>query len=219
MACPSITLKIASSLDGKIALENGQSKWITGEEARLDGRRLRAVHDAIAIGVNTAIEDNPKLTTRIEGALDPVRIIFDSRARLPLGSNLVQTAEQTPTYVITANDSENSRALAEQGVIILFAGATSQGYVDINIAMDMLGHHGIKTLLIEGGGTLAASFIKAGLVDVIEWYRAPIIMGGDGRNAIGDLGLEAMTFVHKFNRIEFKEMGADIYERYERVRD
>jgi len=88
--------------------------------------------------------------------------VFDSRARLPRDSYLAQSAKETPTYVITANDSSNSRALAAQGVIILFAGKGPDGHVDIDVAMDMLGHHGITSLLIEGGGTLAASFIKRG---------------------------------------------------------
>ena len=217
MARPNITLKIASSLDGKIALKNGQSQWITGERSRRVGRGLRASHDAIAIGVNTALEDNPHLTTRIDGEADPVRIIFDSHARLPLTSHLVQSAKQTMTYVFTVNDSENARALAEQGVVILFTGAGPDDYVDIDIAMDMLGHHGIKTLLIEGGGTLAASFIKRGLIDRIEWFRAPIILGSEGRPAIGPLDLSDMGDIYRFKRVFLTDIGDDIHERYQRV--
>lgn len=217
MSRPNITLKIASSLDGKIALSNGQSKWITSEGARAAGRSLRATHDAIAIGANTALEDNPKLTTRIDGETDPVRIIFDSRARLPLDSHLVQTAKDTPTYVVTSNDSANSRKLAEQGVVILFAGTGADGHVDIDVAMDMLTHHGIKTLLIEGGGTLAASFISRGLVDKIEWFRAPMILGAEGRPAIGTLALSDMADVYKFKRVSVTVIGDDIHERYQRV--
>ena len=217
MARPQITLKIATSLDGKIALENGQSKWITGEAARKAGRQLRATHDAIAIGANTALADNPLLTTRIDDLPDPVRIVFDSRARLPLDSQLAQTAKSIPTYLITTNDSAASRAIVEQGVIILFAGTGADGYVDIDIAMDMLGHHGIKTLLIEGGGTLAASFIKRGLIDKIEWFRAPTILGAEGRPAIGALALSDMAHVYKFKRVSVTGIGDDIHERYQRV--
>ena len=217
MARPNITLKIASSLDGKIALKNGQSQWITGESSRRVGRGLRASHDAIAIGVNTALEDNPHLTTRIDGEPNPVRIIFDGRARLPLDSHLVQTAKDTPTYVVTSNDSANSRKLAEQGVVILFAGSDADGHVDIDVAMDMLTHHGIKTLLIEGGGTLAASFISRGLVDKIEWFRAPMILGAEGRPAIGTLALSDMADVYKFKRVSVTVIGDDIHERYQRV--
>jgi len=218
MGRPNITLKIASSLDGKIALSNGQSEWITGEAAREHGRRLRGAHDAIAIGANTALLDNPQLTTRIDGLPDPIRLIFDTKAKLSLTSNLVKTAKDIPTYIITGRDSDAARHLAEQGVIILFSGVTEAGYVDIKTGLDLLTHHGIRTLLLEGGGTLAASFFKQDFIDVIEWYRAPIILGADGRSAIGELGLENMNALHRFNRISLTEIGADIHERYERIR-
>lgn len=217
MARLKVTLKIASSLDGKIALSNGQSKWITSVATRAAGRELRASHDAITVGSNTALKDNPRLTTRINNKPDPIRIIFDSRARLPKSSYLAQSAKETPTYLITVNDSDNARTLAEQGVIILFAGANSAGHVDIKIALDMLGHHGIKSLLIEGGGTLAASFLKLGLIDCIEWFRAPLILGAEGRPAIGALSLSNMSDAYKFKRVSTVDIGDDIHERYQRI--
>ena len=101
MPRPQVTLKLATSLDGKIALANGMSEWITGEAARTEGRKLRARHDAIAVGVNTAVLDNPQLTTRIAGQPDPIRIVFDTKLRLSPKSNLALTAKQTPVWVFS----------------------------------------------------------------------------------------------------------------------
>lgn len=218
MARPQITLKIASSLDGKIALSNGQSEWITGEDAREHGRRLRSTHDAICVGANTAVIDNPQLTTRMSGLKDPIRIVFDSAARLSPQSNLALTARDVPVYLVTGETTSQSEVLAALGVIIITAGFDSAGHVDILRALDLLRRrHGVTSLLLEGGGTLAASFIKAGVIDIIEWYRASMILGGDGRSAIGDLGLSDMMSVYRFNRVSIAELGPDIHERYERV--
>ena len=98
MARPQVTLKLATSLDGKIALANGMSEWITGEKAREEGRKLRATHDAIAVGSNTAVLDNPQLTTRLSGEPDPIRVIFDTKLRLSPKSNLALTAKETPVW-------------------------------------------------------------------------------------------------------------------------
>ena len=213
---PYVTLKLATSLDGKIALANGQSEWITGEESRAAGRRLRATHDAIAVGANTAVLDNPQLTTRIAGEPDPVRVIYDSRLRLSQESNLAQTAKDVPVWVF-CRDVENLKhqGLRELGVTLLPV-AYSHG-LDIKRSLEILKQRGIDTLLVEGGGTLAASFLKAGAVDLIEWFRAPIILGGDGRNCMGELGLDSMNRVFAFERVSIRELGWDIHERYERT--
>ena len=112
---PLITLKLATSLDGKIALANGASKWVTGEAARAHGRALRAEHDAIAIGANTAELDNPRLTTRISGKSDPVRIVFDRRLRLKLDSNLCATAKETPLWIFKGT-GQDDRAKAMENL-------------------------------------------------------------------------------------------------------
>lgn len=223
MARPQITLKIASSLDGKIALANGQSEWITGEAAREHGRRLRGTHDAIAVGSNTAYLDNPQLTTRISGLADPIRIIFDTNARLPLSSNLAQSAKDIPVWLMTAASDEAVAALSGAGVKIFQAGTSpadtgEAARVDIARALELIHRQSIRSLLLEGGGKLAASFLKADFIDVIEWYRAPMILGADGRSAIGALGLEEMGSSFRFNRVSLSELGSDIYERYERIR-
>ncbi|MEP6341906.1 MAG: RibD family protein [Maricaulaceae bacterium] len=218
MARPKITLKIASSLDGKIALANGQSEWVTGDAAREHGRRLRGSHDAIAIGANTARLDNPQLTTRIAGLSNPARVVFDTRAKLSPHSNLAQTTGDSPVYLIVGQINKQAKALAGLGVNIIETGVGAEGRIDVPRALELLHRQGLKSLLLEGGGTLAASFIKADVIDVIEWYRASIIVGGDGRSSVGGLGLEVMEDSYRFERVSIRDLGIDVHERYERVR-
>lgn len=216
MPRPSVTLKLATSLDGKIALANGQSEWITGEAAREAGRRLRGSHDGIAVGANTAVLDNPQLTTRIDGLPNPVRIVFDSQLRLSVDSNLVQTAQETPTWVFTKSlEVSYANTLKNNGVVVLPV-AYDKG-LDVPAALDILHRRSITTLLVEGGGQLAASFLKTGCVDRIEWFRAPLILGGDGRDCIGALGLENLMSARQYERVEWRELGPDMYERYEKL--
>jgi len=212
---PQVTLKLATSLDGKIALANGMSEWITGESSRREGRKLRARHDAIAVGANTAVLDNPQLTTRITGQPDPIRVIFDTKLRLSPKSNLALTAKDTPVWVfsdvIKGSMADKLKALG----VRLIKVPVNLG-LDLPAAMQILKDNNISSLLVEGGGTLAASFLRLDAIDVIEWFRAPLILGGDGRGAIGDLDLEDLNLAKRFNRIELRELGDDIYERYER---
>ena len=216
MPRPQITLKLATSLDGKIALENGQSEWITGEKSRAQGRKLRARHDAIAIGSNTAVLDNPQLTTRIAGELDPIRVIFDTQLRLSPKSNLALTAKQTPVWVFTKSaQADQAKALKDLGVQLFEIPAAPK--LDVAAALAVLKERGVSSLLLEGGGTLAASFIALGVVDVIEWFRAPIILGANGRSGIGPLELTDLSLAQRFNRIDLNELGDDVYERYERA--
>lgn len=216
MARPQVTLKLATSLDGKIALANGMSEWITGEKARAEGRKLRSSHDAIAVGANTAELDNPQLTTRLSGKPNPIRVIFDTKLRLSPKSNLAMTANETAVWVFTdivTGDVANT--LKNLGVR-LFKASSNQS-VNLEMALQILHDNGVTSLLVEGGGTLAASFLRLGAIDVIEWFRAPIIMGGDSRGSIGNLDLTDMNLAKRFNRIELRDLGNDIHERYERI--
>ena len=216
MQRPHVTLKLATSLDGKIALANGMSEWITGEKAREEGRKLRARHDAIAVGANTAVLDNPQLTTRIDGEANPVRVIFDTHLRLSPKSNLALTAKDIPVWVFTAATlGEAADTLKEQGVK-LFNAPMNNG-IDLKVALQVLHENSISSLLVEGGGTLAASFLRLDAIDVIEWFRAPIILGGDSRGSVGELNLEDMNLAKRFNRININELGDDVHERYERI--
>ena len=216
MKRPHVTLKLATSLDGKIALANGQSEWITGEKSRAQGRKLRANHDAIAVGANTAVLDNPQLTTRIPGQPDPVRIIFDTNLRLSPQSNLALTARETPVWVFCKSD-ESMQAKLLKGIGVVCLPISCRKSLNVKEALGVLRERGITRLLLEGGGTLAASFMRADIVDVIEWFRAPIILGGDGRSCIGDMGLETLDMAQRFSRAAIRELGDDLYERYERI--
>jgi len=192
---PFISLKLATSLDGKIALSNGQSKWITSDAAREKGRTLRATHDAIAIGSNTAVLDNPKLTTRIEGAHDPVRVVYDSRLRLQPDSFLAQTAHNVPVIAFCGDLAESRhRVLKDKGIQVHQISQTSTG-LDIQESLGVLIKQGVKSLLIEGGGTLAASFLGGGYVNEIHWFRAPIILGGDGRNWLDQIHMKSWSVI------------------------
>ena len=216
MARPRITLKLATSLDGKIALANGMSEWITGEKAREEGRKLRAKHDAIAIGANTAVLDNPQLTTRLSGEPNPIRVIFDTKLRLSPKSNLALTAKEIPVWVFTENTTGNvANTLKELGVRLVKVSVNIS--VNLETALQILHENNVNSLLVEGGGTLAASFLRLDAVDVIEWFRAPMILGGDSRGSIGNLNLEDVNLAKRFNRVEIKDLGDDIHERYERI--
>jgi len=216
---PHVTLKLATSLDGKIALKNGVSEWITNEKSRAEGRKLRAAHEAIAIGANTAVLDNPQLTARIDGKADPLRVVFDTHLRLSEKSNLALTAKDVPVWVFTSKQKgEEFDTLTKMGVKILPVPHIANEGLDIDTALDVLRRQGISRLLLEGGGTLAASFVKRGFVDRIAWFRAPLILGGDGRSGIGELGLETLDMARRFERVDLKTLGTDVYENYERIK-
>ena len=213
---PKITLKLATSLDGKIALANGQSQWVTSAAARAHGRHLRAENDAIAVGAVTAELDNPRLTSRVPGQKDPVRIVFDSSLKLALDSHLVKTAKETPTWVFTrAGSDQKAESLREQGVVV--HSVVDENRLSLDEALRVMGQAGLRSLLVEGGGTLIASFIRAGLFDKIHWYRAPILLGGDGRDCIGALSLTKMDQAIRLHRMKTTDVGIDQHEVYVRA--
>ena len=213
---PKITLKLATSLDGKIALANGQSQWVTSEAARAHGRYLRAENDAIAVGAVTAELDNPRLTSRVPGQKDPVRVIFDSTLKLALDSHLVLTAKETPTWVFSrAGADAKAEILRQHGVIV--HSVSDENGLSLEEALSIMAKAGLRSLLVEGGGTLIASFIRAGLFDKIHWYRAPVLLGGDGRDCVGALSLTKMDQAIRLHRMKTTEVGIDQHEVYVRA--
>ena len=216
-----VTLKLAASLDGKIATHTGESQWITGERARMEAHRLRATHDAIMIGSGTALEDRPKLDCRLPGLADrsPIRIVADRRQRLPLTSDLVATAKERPTWLVTLPDSDKKRrsAYEECGVTVIPVAPAAPGMEDIAHVLSMLAERGITRLLIEGGARLAATVLQADLVDRLVWFRAPSLIGGDGLAAIAGFGVDKLVQSPRFLMTDQRMMGDDVYESYERA--
>lgn len=219
---PAITLKLASTLDGRIAAHTGRSRWITGEAARAAAHALRARHDAIMIGSGTAISDDPDLTCRLAGLEDrsPVRIVVDRRLRLPLTSRLVATAAEVPTWLITLSGGDSTRIAAFRDcgveVIEVEPGNGDAGLPDIEGALAELGRRGLNTVLVEGGAHLAAALLHSGRVDRLEWMTAPSVMGGDGIAAVKPFGVDAPEDMPRFERTSLVAVGTDIWQSLER---
>lgn len=215
-----VTLKLATSLDGRIATASGESRWITGPAAREQVHRLRALHQAVLVGVETAIADDPELTVRLPGfvGVQPVRVVLDSRQRLPLTSKLVRDAGRLPTMVITGQNPNNR--LTDAGVTVLQV-MESDGRPEPRAALAALRAHlplgEASGVFIEGGGQVAASFLAAGLVDALEWFRAPIVLGDEGRPAVGAFVLKDLAGAPRFRRVAVEAVGDDLWERYEKA--
>ncbi|RZJ04390.1 MAG: RibD family protein [Brevundimonas sp.] len=205
-----VTLKLATSLDGRIATASGESRWITGEAARQEGHRLRAGHDAILVGVETVLADDPELTVRLPGrAVDqPLRVVLDSRLRTPATAKLAGDN----TLILTASEP---RPVGTAAVECIAADGQRPAPAAV---LDTLSRKGVASLLIEGGGQVAASFLSAGLVDRLEWFRAPVLLGGEGRPCVAALALAKLADAPKFRRLSAEPIGDDLWERYDAIR-
>ena len=211
-----VTLKLATSLDGRIATAAGESRWITGSEARTEVHRLRAAHDAVLVGIETALADDPELTVRLEGydGPQPVRVVLDSRQRLQCTAKLVQTARAIPTYIVTT--SPPSSDLLACGVRVLTVEAVGDGRPELEATLRALKDEGLERVMVEGGGQVAGAFLRCGLVDRIEWFRASVVLGAEGRPGIGALAVSELAEAPRFRRTEVRPVGADLWETYER---
>jgi diaminohydroxyphosphoribosylaminopyrimidine deaminase/5-amino-6-(5-phosphoribosylamino)uracil reductase len=180
---PYVTLKLALSLDGRIATRTGASKWVTGPEARARVHQLRAQHDAVIVGIGTALADDPRLTVRDAPGHSPLRVVFDTKLRLPLAARLVQTARDVPTWVVCTTDASSSaeESLIERGVEVLRAPSSAEGRIDAVGALKMLASRGIVMAMIEGGAELAGSVLAGAVVDELHCFIAPILLGPRGR--------------------------------------
>ncbi len=217
---PLVTLKIATTLDGRIATHRGESRWITGPRSRQLGHALRADHDAIMVGVGTAAADNPELTCRLPGleGRSPVRIVLDGRLRLPLTTKLVADATRVPTWLIAiaGAPSERRQAYLDSGVEIIEVDADSAGHPDMMKAMSALAARGLTRLLVEGGSRVIAALLRHDLVDRIVWFRAPSLIGGDGVPATQAFGVDRIADMARFTRTGVHEAGDDLVEMYRR---
>lgn len=212
-----VTLKLATSLDGRIATAAGESRWITGEASREQVHRLRAEHDAVLVGIETALADDPELTVRLPGfnGRQPARVVLDSRQRLGPERRLVLSARRIPTYVVATTAPEPR--LTEAGVKVLTVRAVGEDRPELKTVVQALEAERFSRIFVEGGGQVAASFLRCGLVDALEWFRAPIVIGGEGRPAVGALAIAALAQAPHFRRVEVRELGPDLWERYEKA--
>lgn len=213
---PLVTLKLATTLDGRIATATGDSRWITGERARERAHLLRAEHDAIMVGSNTLLVDDPQLTCRLPGLehRSPVRIVVDSRLRAPLTARVVVEARQMPTWFITLRQRDPARreAFESCGVEIIEVDDTADHAVDMAAALQELGRRGLTRVLVEGGATLAAVLVRARLVDRLVWFHAPSLIGGDGTPAMAAFGIDTVEDAPRFERCGFEAVGEDVME-------
>ncbi len=218
MSAPRVTLKLATSLDARIALGSGESRWITSAESREQVHRLRAAHGAVLTGAGTVAADDPLLTARPGGVAaepQPVRVILDSRLRTVASAKIFKAG---PVLVYASDpDTERAAALAEAGAEVVTVPAGAAGRPDLEAVLADLGGRGIGSVMIEAGAVLAASVIEADAVDRIEWFRAPMLIGGDGLPVIAPLGLETLGAAPRYSRVEVRACGPDLWESYQRA--
>jgi diaminohydroxyphosphoribosylaminopyrimidine deaminase/5-amino-6-(5-phosphoribosylamino)uracil reductase len=215
---PHVTLKLAVSADGKAGAAGRRPAAITGEAVRAHVHRLRAMNDAILIGIGTALADDPALTCRLPGMerFSPVRVVFDAQLRLPLAGALARSARATPVWLVAAADGspDAARALQEEGVEVLRA-PVQAGRLDVAAALRLLAERGITRLMVEGGPTVAASFLAADLVDEAALFRSVKTIGPDGIDAIEGMTLDALT--GRLELVGREPVGADSVEFFARA--
>ena len=207
---PFVTLKLATSIDGAIADATGKSRWLTGEAARRHVHRLRAGHDAIAVGGGTAIADDPSLTVRAgrRPRVPPARVVFDRRARLPLDSSLVRTARDVRTIIVVGDrSSREAHALAEAGVRVIESNALDEAFRALRSLE-------IRSLLVEGGAELAGALLAEALVDRMIIFQAPVVLGAGARNAFAYVPAHALPDAARWRVIDRRAIGQDLMTVY-----
>lgn len=216
---PWVTAKSAMTLDGKIATASGQSKWITGPKSRAHAQRLRLGVDAVLVGVETVLADDPSLTVRTQPgfrrpAWHPVklRIILDTRARTPLESRLVSDDGRASTLIVVSELADPARIAALQARVTVIRAPERDGRIDLAWLMPELGRMGVLHLLVEGGGTVLASFFEAGLVHRIAFFYAPRILGGEeSRRSVAGQGFRSLAEAPSLTDVESRRFGEDLF--------
>ncbi|MFN8151925.1 MAG: bifunctional diaminohydroxyphosphoribosylaminopyrimidine deaminase/5-amino-6-(5-phosphoribosylamino)uracil reductase RibD [Solirubrobacterales bacterium] len=212
---PWVLLKAALTLDGRTATATGDSKWISGDDARELVHRWRSHLDAVAVGIGTAIADDALLTSRGVGApKQPTRVVFDSSARLPLDSALVRTATEAPVIVVAGPEAQGQRvdALTNAGVEVVVCGG--DGPDRVRAALDELGRRDLSSVMLEGGATLAGSFRAAGELDELRLFFAPLILGGaEARPLLGGPGPDRLADAERALAVDWELVGPDMLAR------
>ncbi|MDD2877900.1 MAG: bifunctional diaminohydroxyphosphoribosylaminopyrimidine deaminase/5-amino-6-(5-phosphoribosylamino)uracil reductase RibD [Acidiphilium sp.] len=217
---PWVTLKLATTLDGRIATRAGDSQWITGDASRRAAHALRGSHDAVMVGVGTALADDPELTCRIDWyrAVPMVRVVVDSHLRLPLSSRLARGAGEHPLWIVHRDGADPARreAFTSLGARLFEVPAAEIG-VDPVAALQALGAAGITRLLVEGGGVLAAVLLRSDLVDHVAWFTAPMVIGGDGVVAVAGFGAAELAAAKRFKMVGTAISGDDRFAAFRRL--
>lgn len=222
---PFVTLKLASTLDGRIATASGESRWITGEASRAFVHRLRARSDAVMVGSRTAIADDPELFARRDGRVvhRPVRVVVDSRLRFPRarpGARLLRAAawvadaranpRQGETWLLCRRDARSSAGLEASAALRVDVARRGER-LDLARALSKLAQRGLTHVFVEGGGGLAAALLRAGCVDEIHWFQAPRLIGGDGREALASLAVSRLADAIDLDRLRVRRLGDDLH--------
>ena len=210
---PFVVMKAAMSLDGKIATRTGESQWITGPAARERVHQLRSALTGIMVGVQTVIMDDPQLTSRLPGGKNPVRIIVDSTLCIPLEAKVLQNQDTAKTIIATTERADRSKAarLEEAGIEILSVPANDDGRTDLKALMRALGERGIDSILLEGGATLNFAALQAGIVDKVQVYIAPKLIGGEtAKTPVGGEGIEKLSQAFSVIELKASTVGEDI---------
>lgn len=217
---PFLTLKLATSLDGRIATAAGESQWITGPEARRMVHAMRARHDGVFVGAGTVRADDPSLTVRDLGiAHQPVRLVASRRLDLPDDCKLGHTAQEVPVWVLHGANVETGAQTAwkAKGAKLIEVSGPRGRDLDATQMLNALGAEGLTRVFCEGGGALAASLLNAGLVDQLVLFTAGIALGAEGRPALGALGLDRLSEAHRFELSDVRQIGADVMQVWERT--
>jgi diaminohydroxyphosphoribosylaminopyrimidine deaminase / 5-amino-6-(5-phosphoribosylamino)uracil reductase len=210
---PLVVFKSAMTLDGKVATVTGDSQWISGEASRARAHRWRAESDAVAVGIGTALADDPRLTARVEGvARQPLRVVFDSEARLPLDSQLVRGVADVPITVVCSRAAARTsvQALEAAGVDVIVATGQNER-ARAEDALDELGAREVQSLLLEGGPHLAGAFLEADEIDEARIFVAPLMTGGrEARTALEGIGIDTIAAAPRALHVEVERLEDDV---------
>ena len=218
---PLVTIKIASSKDGKIAKNKGNKNWVTSQQSRRRGHLYRANHDAIMVGIGTALIDDPMLDCRVDGLEDrsPIRVVVDTELRIKAESKLCKTAKDIPLWIMTSSFNEQKYAMLEKaGARVFCLERDDQNRVNLHHAMKTLVREGVTRLLSEGGAQLNASLIKASLVDRLLWFKPDDLIGEKGVNALYDIAIKELENHLELSLVDEGQTGPDHWQEFEILR-
>ncbi len=210
---PFVTLKLATTLDGRIALASGESRWITSPRARQFVHRLRNEHDAVLVGSQTALADDPELTVRRGNRVihRPIRLLLDGRLRVSPEARLFQPEGDSRTWVLCRRRARGISRIRDCAERVIELPAGDDRHVDLIAGFRRLAEEGLTTVLVEGGGELAAALLRAKLIDEVHWILAPRLIGSDGQSGLGPLGLSRLADMVELDVLRTRRLGPDLH--------